>query len=150
LVTATENPGRMVTLYFVRHSGVTFCIQPTNALSYAHKTTIESVWCCSCDSIEASICFWNYYSSFLTCWKSGPRVSHMSYIGSAACTVRRHVDRVITFIDNSLQHEHTRRTSVGPWYIHFDCRSLNSSLWWVVYGVFSVWKSSWFTLYEQD
>jgi hypothetical protein len=139
----------MFTLYFVRHPRVTFCVQPTNALSYAHKTTIESVRCCSCDGIGASPCFWNSCSSFLTYWKSGPRVPHMSRIGSATCTVRRPVDRVITFIDNSLQHKHTDRTSICPWYIHFDSRSLNSWVWWVVYGVFSVWKSSRSTLYEQ-
>jgi len=63
-VTATENPGRMVTLHFVRHSGVTFRFQPTNALFYTHKTTIESVWCFRCDSIEVSLCFWNSCSNF--------------------------------------------------------------------------------------
>ena len=118
-----------------------------NASSYAHKRTIESVWCCRCESIEASLSFWNSCSSFLICWKWGPWVPHMSDIGSAACTVRRHVDRVM-FTDNSLQHKHTHRTSICPRYIHFDCRSLNSWLWWVVYGVFSVWKLSWSTLYE--
>jgi hypothetical protein len=119
-----------------------------NALSYAHKTTIGRVWHCRCDSIEASLCFWNSCSSFLTCCKSDPRVPHISHIASAACTVRRHVDRVVTFTDNSLQHKHTHRTSICPRYIRFDCRSLNSWLRWVVYGVFSVWKLSWSTLYE--
>lgn len=90
-----------------------FCIQPTNALSYARKTTFENVWCCRCDSIESSLCYWNSCSSFLTYWKSGPRVPHMSHIGSTACTVRRHVDRVMTFSDNSATQTHSQNLNLS-------------------------------------